>query len=126
MNRRSFLRGILAGIVSVFGLVRPSKGQQPRGSSHVINIDGNVLPITNGPTFRDCEVTFRISIGSKCEGFSAWEKAANRIPSMNRTFSKVLKKIVAERKPLAPEVLADALQDRCHEDMEPTNGGNCK
>lgn len=97
MNRRSFSRGLLAGIVSMFGLVRLSKGQQPLGSSHVINIDGDVLPITNGPTFRDCEVTFRISLGTKCEGFSAWEKVANRIPSVNWTFSKVYHPTLAER-----------------------------
>jgi hypothetical protein len=97
MNRRSFSRGILAGIASVFGLVRPSKGQQPTGSSHVVNIDGDVVPITNGPTFRDCEVTFRISLGAKCEGFPAWEKVANRIPSTNRAFSKVYHPMLAER-----------------------------
>jgi hypothetical protein len=97
MNRRSFSRGILAGIASVFGLVCPSKSQQPTGSSHVVNIDGDVVPITNGPTFRDCEVTFRISLGAKCEGSPAWEKVANRIPSMNRTFSKVYHPMLAER-----------------------------
>lgn len=35
-------------------------------------------------------------------------------------YTDALRKIVAERKPLLPEALADALQDRCHDGEKET------
>lgn len=98
MNRRSFLRSLLASIAAVWGLNGVSKANLIRvNPNSVILIDGDSLPITNGPTLRDREVTFSISLGAKCEGFPAWKKVANRIPSMNRSFSKVYHPMLAER-----------------------------
>lgn len=43
-------------------------------------------------------------------------KVRARMAETGEKYTDALRKIVAERKPPPPEVLADALQDRCHED----------
>jgi hypothetical protein len=46
-------------------------------------------------------------------------KVRARMAETGEKYTDALRKIVAERKPLPTEVLVDALQDRCHDDVKP-------